>query len=115
TIGLPFAGGFEISDTDKFPYKVNASERGIGVAVMCRTCGERPSVSARRCSTPAAVHALPLERAAGSACGPFAPTSPRAAARALRCSTPAAVLALPLERAAGSACGPFAPTSPLPT
>ena len=26
--------------------------RGIGVAVMCRTCGARPSTSAERCSTP---------------------------------------------------------------
>ncbi len=31
---------------------VNASVRGIGVAVMCSTCGLRPSARACRCSTP---------------------------------------------------------------
>ena len=31
---------------------MSASVRGIGVAVMCRTCGARPAASAERCSTP---------------------------------------------------------------
>ena len=43
TIGLRAAGGFAISLTERSPYTVSASVRGIGVAVMCSTCGARPS------------------------------------------------------------------------
>ena len=38
--------------TSRSPYSVSASERGIGVAVMCSTCGVAPPPSASRWSTP---------------------------------------------------------------
>ena len=37
--GLRFAGGLAISVTSRSPKTVCASVRGIGVAVMCSTCG----------------------------------------------------------------------------
>ena len=42
-IGLRSAGGRVISETARSPYTVSASVRGIGVAVMCKTCGDRPA------------------------------------------------------------------------
>ncbi len=41
------AGGDAISETERSPYTVSASVRGIGVAVRCRTCGLRPCVERR--------------------------------------------------------------------
>ena len=43
--------------TSRSPYTVSASVRGIGVAVMWRTCGARPARSARRTSSSRCSHA----------------------------------------------------------
>ena len=47
SMGLRSGGGIATREMSRSPYSVSASVRGIGVAVMSRTCGARPSRATR--------------------------------------------------------------------
>ena len=52
-IGCRFAGSSSMMEISRSPYKIIASVRGIGVALMTSTCGSPPFLlSISRCATP---------------------------------------------------------------